>query len=155
MARDTTYIHALRYQWLNRFYDPVVRLTTRESAVKLALLRLLPSATQGALLDLACGTGTLTRAIKSTAPAYTVRGMDGDRDVLARARKKATAAKLDIRYDAGLAQKLFYGNDSFDVVTSSLFFHHLTAEDKRAAFREVHRVLKPAGILLIADWGRP
>ena len=153
MAPDTAYIHALRYQWLNRLYDPVVRLTTREKAVKLALVRLLPTATQGVLLDLACGTGTLTRDIKSTASDYAVRGIDGDSDLLARAQEKAVAAGIESHYDHGLAQQLPYEDDKFSVVTSSLFFHHLVSEDKRAAFKEIHRVLKPTGTLLIADWG--
>ena len=155
MASNTGYIYALRYQWLNRLYDPLVRLTTRESAIKQALVRLLPTATQGALLDLACGTGTLTCAIKSAQPAYVVHGIDGDSDMLARAQQKAIAAELDIHYDHGLAQKLPYEDDTFDVVTSTLFFHHLTTADKGVAFREVRRVMKPGGTLLIADWGRP
>ncbi len=155
MASDTVYIHALRYQWLNRLYDPVVRLTTRETAVKQALIGLLSPVTQGELLDLACGTGTLTRAIKSAIPAYTVRGIDGDRGMLARAQEKAMAAELEVHYDHGLAQKLPYEEDTFEVVTSSLFFHHLTTLDKRTVLMEIRRVLKPAGTLLIADWGRP
>ncbi len=119
------------------------------------MVGLLSPVTQGELLDLACGTGTLTRAIKSAIPSYTVRGIDGDRDMLARAQEKAVAADVEVEYDHGLAQQLPYPDDSFDVVTSSLFFHHLTTEDKRTALRELRRVLKPTGELLIADWGRP
>ncbi len=155
MASDAVYIHALRYQWLNRLYDPVVRLTTRETAVKQALVELLPPIEHGEYLDLACGTGTLTRAIKAAVPNGAVRGIDGDKDMLARAQEKAVTADLEIDYDHGLAQQLPYADATFDVVTSSLFFHHLTTEGKRAAFREIHRVLKPPGTVLIADWGRP
>jgi len=155
VASNNGYIHALRYQWLNRLYDPIVRLTTRESAVKQALVSLLPTATQGKLLDLACGTGTLTCAIKAALSGYVVYGVDGDVDMLARAQQKAGSAKLDIQYDYGLAQELPYEDDTFDVVTSSLFFHHLTTADKGVAFREVSRVMKPGGKLVIADWGRP
>lgn len=155
MGTQSTYVHALRYQWLNRLYDPIVRLTTRESAVKQALIGLLPTTNQGKLLDLACGTGTLTCAIKSALPGYAVYGVDGDLDMLARGKQKAGSAQLDIQYDHGFAQKLPYADDTFDVVVSSLFFHHLTTVDKGVAFREVCRVMKPAGQLVIADWGRP
>jgi len=155
MASGAVYIHALRYQWLNCLYDPVVRVTTRETAVKQALIGLLPPIEHGEFLDLACGTGTLTRAIKSAVPDAAVRGIDGDRDMLVRARGNALTANLEVDYDHGLAQQLPYADDSFDVVTSSLFFHHLSSEGKRAAFREIRRVLKPAGTVLIADWGRP
>ncbi|WP_149029983.1 class I SAM-dependent methyltransferase, partial [Effusibacillus lacus] len=40
-------------------------------------------------------------------------------------------------------------------VLSSLFFHHLTRENKSRTLAEVHRVLKPGGEIHIADWGRP
>jgi ubiquinone/menaquinone biosynthesis C-methylase UbiE len=155
MVSNASYIHSLRYQWLNRFYDPVVRLSTRESAVKKALVSFLPPLNQGKVLDLACGTGTLSRVIKTAKPAFNIHGIDGDKDMLDRARKKARMADLDIYYDHGFAQQLPYDDSTFDVVTSSLFFHHLTADDKRAAFREVYRVMKPKGLFLVADWGRP
>ena len=67
---------------------PLFDSPPEKKAVKLALVRLLPTATQGVLLDLACGTGTLTRDIKSTASDYAVRGIDGDSDLLARAQER-------------------------------------------------------------------
>ncbi len=153
MASDSAYIHAVRYQWLNWLYDPLVRLTTREAAVKSRLIDLLPQ-DGGRLLDLACGSGTLARAIKQHNPAYRVMGIDGDEDMLRRAREKSEAAGVSVEYNQGFAQALPYANDAFDVVTSSLFFHHLTAKDKGVAFAEVCRVLRPGGTFILADWGR-
>jgi ubiquinone/menaquinone biosynthesis C-methylase UbiE len=43
---------------------------------------------------------------------------------------------------------------SFDRVLSSLFFHHLTAENKRRTLAETFRVLKLGGELHVADWGK-
>jgi SAM-dependent methyltransferase len=48
-----------------------------------------------------------------------------------------------------------YADESFDRVVSSLFFHHLTRENKLKTLREVWRVLKRGGGLHIADWGLP
>lgn len=48
-----------------------------------------------------------------------------------------------------------YTDRYFECVVSSLFFHHLTPENKQRTLSEVLRVLKPGGILLIADWGKP
>ena len=48
-----------------------------------------------------------------------------------------------------------YPEASFDRVLSSLFFHHLTTENKVKTLREVKRILKPDGELHIADWGLP
>ena len=48
-----------------------------------------------------------------------------------------------------------YTDRYFECVVFSLFFHHLTPENKQRTLSEVLRVLKPGGILLIADWGKP
>jgi len=40
-------------------------------------------------------------------------------------------------------------------VVTSLVIHHLTKEDKRRAFKEVYRVLKPRGELCVLDFGAP
>ncbi|MFT3894179.1 MAG: methyltransferase domain-containing protein [Anaerolineales bacterium] len=38
---------------------------------------------------------------------------------------------------------------------TSLVIHHLTQDDKRRAFKEIHRVLKPTGKLYVLDFGSP
>lgn len=154
MSADKSYVHALRYQKLNWLYDPIVRLTTRERTVKEKLTNAL-SGHSGRLLDLACGSGTLAILIKQRCPHLTVQGIDGDPDMLGRAERKATEAGSDIGFQQGLADALPFADSSFDVVVSSLFFHHLSSEDKRSAFSEIKRVLAPSGVLLLADWGRP
>jgi ubiquinone/menaquinone biosynthesis C-methylase UbiE len=154
MRVDKSYVHALRYQKLNGLYDPIVRLTTRERTVKAQLINAL-SGDSGRVLDLACGSGTLAILIKQRFPQLTVHGIDGDFDMLGRAERKANEAGSDINFKQGLADALPYGNSSFDVVVSSLFFHHLSREEKRSAFSEIKRILTPSGVLLFADWGRP
>ena len=62
---------------------------------------------------------------------------------------------LDLNYTKALAQELPYEDASFDVVISSLFFHHLTQDNKMLALHEISRVLKPNGVLFISDWGKP
>lgn len=153
MASNSVYIHALRYQWLNWLYDPLVRLLTREAAMKERLIDFLPT-DGGDLLDLACGSGTLSRAIKQHNPSCRVMGIDGDKDMLHRATEKSETADISVEYHHGFAQALPYADGAFDVVTSSLFFHHLTARDKGIAFAEVCRVLRPRGTFILADWGR-
>jgi len=48
-------------------------------------------------------------------------------------------------------EKLFFADQTFDVVVSSLVFHHLPDGLKRQALAEIHRVLKPGGCLLLVD----
>ena len=107
------------------------------------------------VLDLGSGTGTLAIWAAARVPGARFTGLDGDPQVIARARDKASRAGADVRFDEGLAGELPYPDASFDRVLSSLFFHHLPAEGKRGAAREAKRVLKPGGELHVADWGPP
>jgi ubiquinone/menaquinone biosynthesis C-methylase UbiE len=148
------YIPALAYRPLTALYDPVVRLTTREATFKAALLEQAGLQPDHRVLDLACGTGTLTVAAQRAQPQSDVIGVDGDPDILQRARRKAQHAGVSIRFDEALSQRLPYADASFDRVLSSLFFHHLDRGGKLATLREVRRVLKPGGELHVADWGK-
>lgn len=153
--KDEQYIPALRYDRLTFLYDPVVRLTTREAAFKSALLAQAQVQPGQRVLDLACGTATLTIAIKQAQPQATVVGLDGDPAILRRARAKAERAGVEAQFDKGLSYELPYADESFDRVLSSLFFHHLTRENKLRTLAEVRRVLKPGGEFHVADWGAP
>jgi ubiquinone/menaquinone biosynthesis C-methylase UbiE len=145
------YVPALGLRGLTRFYDPVVALTTRERSFKARLLDQLDPQQGQRILDLACGTGTFVRAIAERQPGATVVGVDGDPEMLDRARAKAPG----LEFDEALAQQLPYPDRSFDAVVTSLFLHHLTSDLKQAALNEVARVLKPGGAFHVADWGPP
>ena len=131
-----------------------MRWTTRESTFKSALLAQADIRPHNKILDLGCGTATLTIAIKVACRDADVVGLDGDSRILEIARRKATDAGVKISLDRGYSYALPYGDRSFDKVVSSLFFHHLTTEDKRRALMEIDRVLKQGGELHIADWGK-
>jgi len=153
--KNEPYVPALRYRWLTRFYDPVVALTTREQVFRKKLLELIKCTASDRVLDLACGTGTFTRMIKNKNPATTVHGLDGDPEILELARRKARRENLDICFDEGMSFSMPYPNNTFDLVVSSLFFHHLTATSKQRTLAEVRRVLIPNGQLRVCDWGKP
>jgi ubiquinone/menaquinone biosynthesis C-methylase UbiE len=106
------------------------------------------------VLDLACGTATLTIAAQQAQPDAEFSGLDGDPDILQRARAKALAANATIHFDHGLSTALPHADGSFDRVLCSLFFHHIDLDAKRRTLTEIRRVLKPAGELHVADWGR-
>lgn len=154
-TKDEHYIPALSYDWLTFLYDPVVRLTTREAAFKAALLAQAQIQPGQRVLDLACGTATLTITIKQAHPQATVIGIDGDPAILRQARAKAQRTGAEIQFDKGLSYELPYADESFDFVFSSLFFHHLTHENKLRTLAEVRRVLKLGGEFHVADWGAP
>ena len=148
------YVPALGRGWLTRVYDPVVRVTTREQTFKRRLLVQAKLADGFSVLDLGCGTGTLAIWAKQARPAARIIGVDGDAEILHKAEHKARQAGCDVRFDRGLSYDLPYPDRTFDRVLSSLFFHHLTTNDKRQTIEEIARVLKPGGELHVADWGR-
>ena len=153
--KNEKYIPALSYDWLTPFYDTVVRLTTREKVFKKALVEQAKIKANHRVLDLACGTGTLTILIRQMQPQAAVVGIDGDAKILEIAKTKAKESGVEIQFDEGMSFDLPYLDESFDRVVSSLFFHHLTRENKLKTLREIKRVLKPEGELHVADFGLP
>ena len=149
------FIPALKYRVFTRFYDTVVRFTTRESMFKAALVKQSVPLSGEHLLDVGCGTGTLTKLIALSEPELQVVGLDADPATLELAQKKLSPFGNRVTLQQGFAQQLPFKNDSFELVVSSLFFHHLTTEQKSEALVEIFRVLKPGGRLHIADWGKP
>ena len=149
------YIPALRFAALTRFYDPAVRLTTRERRVKQALLDAAEIASDATILDVGCGTGTLTVSIKQQYPDARVIGLDLDPAILKMARDKAKKAGVTIETIEANAADIPLPDESVDCVFSSLFFHHLLPAQKLNVMREVFRVLTVDGALHLSDWGRP
>lgn len=151
---DPKYVPALRFHWLTPSYDAVVGATTRERTFKQALIRQARIERGQSVLDLACGTGTLAIWIKESQPQANVIGVDGDPAILRLASRKAQKASVSVQFSHALSYELPYPEAHFDRVVSSLFFHHLTWENKQRTAKELFRVIKPGGELHVADWGR-
>ena len=154
-AQSQAYIRPLSFDWLTPLYDRILPLLLPEVALKRRLIEQARISPRARVLDLGAGTATLTILIKQAHPDAEVVGLDGDAHVLEIAAAKATAAGVRLQLDEGFATELPYDDATFDRVLSSLMLHHLTGEDKRLAFAEVHRVLRPGGELHILDFGKP
>ncbi len=148
-----SYIPALSFKWLTPLYDPLLRWGMREDVFKGRLIQLANIQPCMKVLDLGCGTGTLTIMLKRVHPDTDITGLDGDSQVLAIAREKSRGT--NIQWDEGLGSSLPYANSVFDRVVTSLVIHHLSTDDKRRAFEEIYRVLKPHGELYVLDFGIP
>ncbi|MBI2819705.1 MAG: class I SAM-dependent methyltransferase [Acidobacteria bacterium] len=148
------YIPALGHDWLTRFYDPLLGWTMRESVFKCRLVEQAGICPGQRVLDLGCGTATLTLLIRQAHPQACVVGVDGDAKALLIAQGKAVRDSTDLILHRAMAYQLPYADGCFDRVVSSLLFHHLTREEKQRTLREVWRVLRSAGELHIADWGK-
>ena len=146
-----TYLAPLRYRAFTRFYDRVVATTTRSREWLPRVATIAAVAPREMVLDVGCGTGTLLGCL----PQYAglLCGVDADAEALAAASSKANAGHL--YFARGFAQQLPFADATFDLVVSSLFFHHLRTVAKEEVLREIRRVLHPQGRLVIADWGMP
>jgi ubiquinone/menaquinone biosynthesis C-methylase UbiE len=104
------------------------------------------------ILEIGCGTGSLSIRAKRTYPSISVVGSDPDPLALRRAERKA-ARLSGIRFERGYAQRLPYADGEFDRVLSSMMLHHLDSDAKTAAAAEIFRVLRPGGRLHLVDMG--
>lgn len=152
MTDADRYVPAAGFAPLTRFYDVGERLTMRSPAWRPWLAALATDRRPCSVLDVGCGTGTLAIEM-ARVPGVTVTGVDGDPEILARARSKSGADAVTWR--EAMADALPADDSSVDVVVTSLLLHHLAPATKAAALVEMHRVLRPGGSLLVADWGAP
>ncbi len=101
------------------------------------------------VIDVACGTGAVTRAIVEILGGQgRVVGVDPSEGMLTEARKNVMA---DFR--VGRAEELPVESEAFDFLAMGYALRHV--EDLGIAFREYRRVLKPGGRLLILEISRP
>jgi len=155
MNGNTKYIPALHWKRLTPLYDPLLRWGMREERFKREMIQQAQIQTGQQVLDLGCGTATLTVMIKQAQQGAQVTGLDADLDALKIGQEKAEKAGVVLKLDHGMSYALPYPDASFDRVLSSLMFHHLTSQDKMRTMREVHRVLRPGGSFLVIDFGKP
>jgi len=98
------------------------------------------------VLDVACGTGVLAREAQlRTGPTGYIAGLDPSPGMLAVARELSPSAD----WRQGAAESMPFADDSFDAVVSQF---GLMFMDRHKAPREMLRVLKPNGRLVVAVW---
>lgn len=103
----------------------------------------------GAILDVGCGTGRLLRAAEQRFPTAALEGVDAALGMIKHAQA-VLPARSRIRFRQATAEKLPFAAGQFDLVFSTMTFHHW--DDQRGAMVEIGRVLKPGGRWLLADF---
>lgn len=100
----------------------------------------------GDVLEVAVGTGLNLRHYPDD---VRLTGIDLSPEMLAQARARTDAAPAALTLDTGNAQSLDFADESFDTVLCA--FSLCAVPDDRAALSEMWRVLRPGGMLLLAD----
>ncbi len=122
-------------------------LTKQEVELFSTILQLSPD---HAILDLCCGQGR--HSIELARLGFKkVEGLDRSHFLIHRAKSQAKSEGLPVRFREGDARKLPFGNDSFDVVSilGNSFGYFESVRDDLRVLKEVRRVLKPDGRLLV------
>src|SRR5215831_8205238 len=100
-----TYLPAAGHDWFLPLYDPIVKLVGGDAARRVLIEQARLGKGQR-VLEVGCGTGTLTTMIKRLRPDVEVVGLDPDPKALARARRKAERSGVSIQFDQGFGDQL-------------------------------------------------
>src|SRR5262249_6753873 len=125
----------------DRRWSRYVQASIRETPRRLDL------AETGRLLDVGCGTGSLLQAVAARHRRADLAGVDSSAEMLMVARGKLAD---DVSLRQGRAEALPFADNHFNAVisTSALHFCRRPAD----ALKEMQRVLRPGGRMLITDW---
>lgn len=125
--------------------------TLREMTVRLAQVK--PG---DCVLEVGCGTGTLTLEAKRQAgPAGKVFGIDIIPGMIERSQLKAAQVHADVTFQLGGIDDIPFPDNQFDAVMCSFMIFHMSEMVRRKGISEIYRVLKPQGRLLVLDLALP
>ena len=101
------------------------------------------------ILDVGCGTGRLLRTASQRFPGARLEGIDAASQMVEHAMSLMEPG-APIHFQQGTAEALPFADGQFDLVFSTMTFHHWA--DQRKGVSEVARVLAPSGRWLLADF---
>lgn len=138
------------YDFMNRAMTFGIDKLWRRKAVKL-----LASSPHDDILDVATGTGDLAIRLARSLDPVTVVGVDLSEEMVEIGRRKVTAEGLDDTVTLGLGDCLLlpFPDSSFDAVTCAYGVRNFA--DIEAGYREMHRVLRPGGSVVILELSTP
>jgi demethylmenaquinone methyltransferase/2-methoxy-6-polyprenyl-1,4-benzoquinol methylase len=139
-----------KYDFLNHFLSVNIDKLWRKLVRK--KLRDILGDKNALVLDVACGTGDLSVELRKNSKAKVI-GTDFCRPMLEIAAEKNLAENLSIPYIEGDAMRLPFSDGSFEAVTIAFGLRNLSNWED--GLRELHRIIKPAGKLVILEFSEP
>ena len=136
---------SMRATWMAGNFGEIAKNTVRIAEEFVSRLAIRPGVHA---LDIACGSGNV--AIPMARAGAIVTGVDIAPNLLAQGRERAAAESLIVNFDEGDAEQLPYNDVSFDVVAT--MFGAMFAPRPELVASEIARVLKPGGLLAMANW---
>ena len=139
-------------------YDSYMKKMTfgREHLLREETVRLAQVVPGNSVLEVGCGTGTLTLAAKRQAgQSGKVCGIDIIPGMIEASQQKAAQAKEDIIFQLGSIDNIPFPEKQFDVVLCSFMIFHMAEMTMRKGITEIRRVLKPQGVWLVLDLALP
>jgi len=143
---------APRYDFLNHLLSAQMDRVWRNRTAR--ELKPILDRSDAIALDLCCGTGDLSFALRQRGNARIV-GADFSHTMLLRARRKALEANgvARVEFLEADALRLPFADQTFDLVTTAFGFRNLA--NYQEGLRETRRVLKPGGALAILEFCEP
>ncbi len=103
------------------------------------------------ILDIGCGTGSMTFLLKQAFPGAGVTGLELSPYMLAVAEDRSRRSGVDIEWRHGTAELTQLESGSFDLITAALLFHETPPAVTQTILTECYRLLAPGGKILILD----
>ena len=105
------------------------------------------------ILDMGCGIGQLTVALKERFPDAEVWGIDVGAPMIRYGHMRATRLGVAANFSQRLAEDTQFPDNHFDIVTSYLLHHEVPAEITLKIIEEARRITRPGGVYYPLDFG--
>ncbi len=135
-------------EWSDRYDRSILHFLMFGRSYDMFLRNIVSDYGKKRILDVGCGTGEFALRLKDRRKDLEIYGMDLSNEMIQVARQKVRPyCHVDFR--VGDVEELPYEDNYFDCLTCSHSFHHYP--NKKKAVREMYRVLRPEGTIMIID----
>jgi ubiquinone/menaquinone biosynthesis C-methylase UbiE len=104
------------------------------------------------IVDIGCGVGQYTVALKETVPEAHVLGLEVGAPMLRYAHARAVSLGVEVDFAQRLAEDTRLADGSVDIVCAHILFHEVSTPAARDIIAEAHRILRPGGVFEVTDF---